>query len=490
MKRIITKIVFAVCGIALVSQVTANNLMITGTSVTGSDISFNISWDNSWNTDLAPDNWDAVWVFVKYQDCATRQWYHADLSTNSLDHTVGGLLTVDAVPDGKGVFLKRSAVGGGNIASTAVTLAMNIPAGTYNYKVFGIEMVYIPTGDFQIGDGASSNSFNILTLTAAEEHTSGVTAAALGASSATVPAAFPLGVDSIYCMKYEITQEQYVEFLNTLTYDQQVIRTTTDPISAAGTFAFNNPYSGASGYFRMGIKIMTPGNNNVLPAVYACEAGWNTVYNEVDDGQNLPCTYLSWADVAAYLDWAALRPMSEFEYEKICRGPVAGVTGEYAWGTTEISYRNVAGLSNPGRPNETFSVVNNGACVYGVSYTTWTYGPCRVGINATSSSGRASAGASYYGVMDMTGNVEEQVVGVRSTNSGVAYTGNLGDGALTTLGQANQTSWPGTTGAGSYDKGGDWSNGTAATILPVSSRLHCATPVSARERYYGGRGVR
>jgi hypothetical protein len=58
-------------GFGLVSN--ANNLQISGTAVSGSNISFNISWDNSWNASLAPSNWDAVWVFVKYQDCATRQ---------------------------------------------------------------------------------------------------------------------------------------------------------------------------------------------------------------------------------------------------------------------------------------------------------------------------------------------------------------------------------------------------------------------------------
>jgi formylglycine-generating enzyme required for sulfatase activity len=40
---------------------------------------------------------------------------------------------------------------------------------------------------------------------------------------------------------------------------------------------------------------------------------------------------LSWFDVAAYLDWAALRPMTELEFEKVCRGPENRIAGEYAW---------------------------------------------------------------------------------------------------------------------------------------------------------------
>ena len=51
---------------AIVTQ--ANNLQISGTTVdtaTG-EITFNVKWDNSWRTNIAPANYDAVWVFVKY----------------------------------------------------------------------------------------------------------------------------------------------------------------------------------------------------------------------------------------------------------------------------------------------------------------------------------------------------------------------------------------------------------------------------------------
>ena len=124
----------------------ANNVQITGTSVSGSNITFNIAWDNSWNASVAPANWDAVWVFVKYQDCNTKLWSHVNL--NAAGHSAGSPLQVDTVTDNKGVFVRRSAVGGGNIAATSITLSMNLPAGTYNFKVFGIEMVNIPQGAF------------------------------------------------------------------------------------------------------------------------------------------------------------------------------------------------------------------------------------------------------------------------------------------------------------------------------------------------------
>lgn len=48
-------------------NIQANNLKITGTSVDTSagTVTFNIQWDNSWRTNIAPANYDAVWVFLK-----------------------------------------------------------------------------------------------------------------------------------------------------------------------------------------------------------------------------------------------------------------------------------------------------------------------------------------------------------------------------------------------------------------------------------------
>ena len=43
---------------------------------------------------------------------------------------------------------------------------MNLPAGTYNFKVFGIEMVNIPQGAFQLGDGVSSYTYNSISIDA------------------------------------------------------------------------------------------------------------------------------------------------------------------------------------------------------------------------------------------------------------------------------------------------------------------------------------
>ncbi len=481
-KKLFSKIAVAITFLFALNA-NANNVQITGTTVVGSNVTFNISWDNSWNASVAPNNWDAVWVFIKFQDCNTRLWAHAGLSTLAADHSTSSPLQVDAVADGRGVFIRRSTVGGGSVASTSVTLKMTIPAGTFNYKVFGIEMVNVPQGQFQIGDGISTSTFNSINITATSQ-SGGLTSATLGGAATNVPATFPMGFNSFYCMKYEISQLQYVEYLNSLTYTQQAAHVANDPIGAIGTYAMFGGFA-----YRNGIRIITSGNNAATPAVYACD-GTAGVENNSDDGQGIAMNNLSWSDVSAYLDWAALRPMTELEYEKVCRGPETRIVGEYPWGSVDInpvqSYN--AGVINDYLGNETFTPATNGSCVVASGNGSGLYGPLKVGVFATGSSGRASAGAAYYGAMEMAGNVSEKVV-VTANASGTAFTGNNGDGTITATGFANQTSWPDpTTAIGVGFKGSDSVN--AAVRARTSDRGFITTVDAARGYLYGGRGVR
>jgi formylglycine-generating enzyme required for sulfatase activity len=457
----------------------ANNVQITGTSVSGNDITFTISWDNSWNANVAPANWDAVWVFVKYQDCNTRDWAHTNLSTVAGDHSTSSPLQVDAVADGKGVFIRRSSLGGGTVASTSVTLKMTgLGAGPYNFKVFGIEMVNVPQGAFDLGDATSASTFNSISVTASSE-TSGITAATLGGSGASIPAAYPVGYNSFYAMKYEISQEQYVEYLNSLTYTQQKAHTINDPIGAIGTYAFSNSS-------RSGIRISTPGNNAAIPAIYACDLT-NTIENNIDDAQNVAAGFLNWSDLTAYLDWAALRPMTELEFEKVSRGTGnARLAGEYPWGTTEINYVLTSGMQNLSQPNEKFNAVLNGLCNVYINGNS-IGAPVKVGFSASVTSGRISAAASFYGAMEMAGNLYEMLV--NATVDGVLFNGSNGDGTLSATGNANQATWPSvTTASGAGYRGGAFDNW--ATFARTSDRGLISTAPVSRTNSSGGRGVR
>src|SRR5687767_14788324 len=107
----------------------ANNVTVTNVSVAGSTATFELSWENSWNTStninpLYPNNYDGVWIFMKYQNNIDNLWKHAKLSSASGDHSVtGGFLQVDGVSDSMGVFVRRTSAGAGNISNATVTLA-------------------------------------------------------------------------------------------------------------------------------------------------------------------------------------------------------------------------------------------------------------------------------------------------------------------------------------------------------------------------------
>ncbi len=460
----------------------ANNVEITGTTVSGNDITFNISWENSWNANVAPANWDAVWVFVKFQDCNTRLWAHTGLSLIAGDHSAASPLQVDPTTDGRGVFIRRSALGGGNISATTITLKMTgLGAGPYNFKVFGIEMVNVPQSNFEIGDATSSSTFNSINVTATSQ-SAGITSAAIGGGGPSIPATFPVGYNSFYTMKYEISQLQYVEFLNSLTFSQQQSRVTSDPTSVAGTYVVFGGYS-----YRNGIVIETPGNNAAIPAVFGCDAT-NGVVNNVNDGQSVAMNNLSWADLASYLDWSALRPMTELEFEKVCRGTLSRVAGEYPWGDTNINAYNNTTVLNPLQPTEVANTVLNGRCAVAVNSGSPSLGPLKVGVFATATSGRSSAGASFYGAMEMGGNLWERTISVANA-SGVTFNGTLGDGTLTPIGDANQATWPSvTTATGVGSRGGEYVSGTS--FVRTSDRSNAGTTNATRNYTFGGRGVR
>jgi formylglycine-generating enzyme required for sulfatase activity len=488
------------------SNLKANNLIIGTPSIVGSNsIQFTVQWDNSWRLATGPSNWDAVWLFVKYQDCATNLWSHVDLSTTVSNHTVAGTqLEVITVADAKGVYLRQNTNAVGNITSALVTLRFStlVNAG-FNYQVFGVEMVNIPTGNFVLGDctgGSSGGNFYCQYITSAMQ-AAGLGSGAYGGGvwAPTLTSAYPMGVNSFYCMKYEISQEQYVAFLNTLTYDQQVNITSVPPQSAVGTLAIAPNTNG-----RNGIRIQTPGALSNIPAVYGNDLNNNGTFNEAADGQNIACNYLQWSDLMAYLDWSALRPMTEFEYEKVCRGPLPQVVNEYVWGVpaaqpspAPITQALSSAIANAGTASEVSTASGIGLCAWGANNAA--LGPLRCGFAATASTSRVQAGGSYYGCMDMAGNVWEQCVGGAynpGTNYG-GFAGAVGDGLLLATGYANASGWSawGGSSTGGCLRGGDWYTGDAR-LLQTSDRPFTNTNSylynlnQGRDLRIGGRGVR
>lgn len=511
--RFITASVLAIALSLVASASMANNITVSNTSLVGQNVDggfvmvqFDLSWENSWRHPFSTgiNNWDAAWVFVKYRTPVSvggdGLWKHARL--NNSGHTAGSGMTVetglltpgtdyDATTNpGLGVFIYRSEPGRGDINLTGVRLAWDYSAAglaetaLLEVQVFAIEMVYVPQGSFFVGTGANpveDNSFtqanNTSGATVPFQITStpptiqgnnasssssnlgargGMDLNGTGTTTASLASGFPTGFAAFNMMKYSITQQQYVDFLNTLTSTQASRREYTGGSSrnaisvSGGVYATTNPFVA----------------NNLI----------------------------SWMDGAAYMDWAGLRPMTELEFEKAARGSLNPVANEYAWGTATIAALPYT-LSNAGAENE--AIATNYSLTAGNAMYTSTQviigGPVRVGIFGTATSNRVQSGASFWGIMELSGNLWERPVTVGNA-TGRAFTGLHGDGALSTAGYANVAAWPGlssgeVTGAvGSGLRGGAWTN--HATFLRASDRLIAANEVTTGTNNYGFRGVR
>ncbi len=547
----------------------ANNVVISSVSTSGQDVTagvnnaanftnieFDVNWDNSWKVAGGATNWDAIWVFAKFKietggSCsAGTTWTHCTLSTTDAHHSVttanGVAATADVSADGKGVFFYRSAAGNGSINWDDVKLRWRYVTDGLSdnckvtVQVFAVEMVYVPTGDFFLGDG-STTTIGAFRATGVAASTYTVTsdgaitiggggAGALGRNTVsqsvsnhsiddwteaavpvnapiTIPAAFPVGYSAFYSMKYEISQQQYVEFLNTLNGTQQANRIMG---ITAGSFmcATANTLTPSN---RNGVKCrIAP--SGATAGEYVNDLDDDDNYNETtQDGLAIACNWMSVNDHLAYLDWAALRPMTETEYEKACRGsqgvglPNPAFANEYPWGTdVNLTYATTAGIVNGGNVTETNSVANANCVANGA-----TTGPLRCGVFATASSTRITSGATYYGIMEMTGNVWELCV-ITGNAAGRSFQGDHGNGSVNSLGHADVNYWPGlngntnpntanttyTTGstarAGAGWRGAAWQHPNWSR---VSDRDYCGSGWTTlaggvREVRTGGRGVR
>lgn len=507
MKRVFT---YILSFLLLTCIAKSNNVQVSNTILTDQDaaagkisIQFNLSWENSWRTSSAPNNWDAVWLFAKYRK-SDGTWHHATLSSdNTSSGSMGANATLSMRSDGVGAYYYRSANGEGNINSIAVRLRWHYEANGVDcnlgeditaVKVFAIEMVYVAQGQFRVGtdiphDGTFNahgtnsafliNSENAINVGNSPGNLNYSDYGYDGDHSGPIPAAFPKGYNAFYCMKYELSQEQYVEFLNTLTRNQQNSRTAT-PLGSSVT-SVSNRYvmSNSIGVnFRNAIRCNAT-IHATNPITFYCDLNNNNISNEANDGQNLSCNYLSWADGIAYADWSGLRPMTELEFEKACRGPVYPVNEELAWGDTTV--KKMTGITNGGTSNEQATPANANCTVDRNS----SIGNVRVGLFAKSTTTRAQAGASYYGIFDLSGSLRERIVNV-GTTQGRAFTGNLGNGIIDVNGNANVANWPGTNAVGAGFRGGPYSATTFwHCCLEVSSRYSACEEDANRNNSYG-----
>lgn len=473
----------------------ANNLQLRDLGLLDRDaLTVSISWDHAWNLpNQAPHNHDAVWIFVKVKEDG--EWRHQQLSVvEGESHALSsGAIRTKAVSDGMGVFALPDFEGAGNVAATELKLQLSEPlaAGVTDVQVFGIEMVWVNEGQFWLGDGSSVNTFQTpisqgpYPVGSGGEIPVGPNWGMLDGTSSTspprnIPEDWPKGFNGFYCMKYEISQAQYTDFLNCLTAEQQAWRTVCGPDAAP-----NTPAMTTGPIHRNGIHLFTPASGD-QPAVFACDANGDGNYNGPDDGQNRACNFLNWDDLLTYLDWAGLSPMTEFEFEKACRGPENSVALEFAWGTDEVEDANTVLLD--GETNE--MVAESPLAPIGLASHGYDgpKGPLRCGFAATETSSRLSAGASYYGIMELSGNMFEMFMAANS--DGLGFLGSNGDGQIASEGKWIAPDW--TWEFGAIYRGGGWNSGILPGFrdLAVSDRFYAATFPGQRRNTSGGRGVR
>jgi formylglycine-generating enzyme required for sulfatase activity len=113
----------------------------------------------------------------------------------------------------------------------------------------------------------------------------------------------------------------------------------------------------------------------------------------------------------------------------------------------------------------------------------------RCGALATPTSDRVSSGATYYGMMEMSGNAWEWAISVGDA-VGQSFNGLHGDGALSANGNFNVVNWPNLSGQGLCIRGGAYAS-MSSSFCRTSDRYYGVySYVLKSSLNMGGRGVR
>ncbi|HRK62104.1 MAG TPA: SUMF1/EgtB/PvdO family nonheme iron enzyme [Candidatus Omnitrophota bacterium] len=533
-------LIFIFAGAIFANDVQITNAEIKDQNTSGktAEVEFDLSWQNAWSDSV---NHDAVWIFFKYSSDGGTTWNHATMKNSGTNpsgfsygsRASGNFTTLEMVvpADKKGVFIKPGHLGSGYVDFDNLNVVWDYgadgpndpytpwvtPNASFQIRAHAIEMVYIPEEGFYLGDGSNGSvgqfefggsTSSLPGVISSEEELSFGTAATqwyyntdngaandvASGSVFQVSESFPKGFQAFYLMKYEITEGQYVDFLNSLLRPQQNRRVHSD--TSGDTITYNYVMENyTSSQYRNTIRLPSSGSGY----------GTNPALTFYTDRPDRATAFLTWMDLAAYADWAALRPITELEFEKAARGPLYPVTSELAWGnSSSAACATIDGVAEDGT-----EYCYDGAHRANYDSTTLAgldggQGPVRAGFFAQASfSTRYESGAGYYGNMELSGNVWEQVVTLGNA-AGRGFSGTHGDGRLTGLaisgyeGNATNSDWPGINqgnysygayGAdGSGWKGGGWDENSGA--LQVSNRYYAAYGTPTRHYSTGGRVAR
>jgi formylglycine-generating enzyme required for sulfatase activity len=280
-----------------------------------------------------------------------------------------------------------------------------------------------------------------------------------------IPVTYPKGYAAYYVMKHQVSQGDYASFINAL--DGGNSGGKSEGYGQLVRYAWDG-----AGSSRGTIQIPNPSSHT--------RAAWRPLRAN---------NHMCWADAVAFAAWAALRPMSELEYEKACRGPKEPVPSEFAWGESpeesarhkslaevilgeEDGTETVVGCCNLDRAEKPFTG-GDGGCgpVRGDGFDRRgrahqpALSTTAVRLSAPAAkekdepwlTEREDRGLSYYGIASLTGNLWELCVTV-ATREGRAFRGTHGSGELTEYGEApcDELDWPDQTARSVSWRGGSW----------------------------------
>jgi hypothetical protein len=428
------------------------------------NVKFTISWENSWRDSI---NWDAAWVFARYKHPVTGFWWPIKFNPGSGVNGTGTNATVQVVADSMGSFVYRNQISNGVFADTNITMTWKYGKdglsnlSNIEIRLMAMEMVYIPEGPFQLAFN-QDNIFKYATYLRNASNRDSTTYPIGGfqrvrilSSNYIIPTIdtsiislelitwrenynnnkyfgfsvpndtiiikgnlgidsnkdgiidnlnYPTGYSSFYIMKYELSEQQYADFLNTIVSTQSL------GIGIAGkNITFNNG-----------------------------------VYNSFTP--NRACNFATSNRIFAYGDWAGMRPMTFMEFEKSFRGPISEFLDiDYQFKELENVSSSFFASENGTEniyPEAVFAPGINGDSVFLIRWTGFTISGSnnnflRSGIKATNTSNRKISNASYYGVFDLTSNVAEPYM----PPTKLQFTKINGDGNINSNGLTNISSW-------------------------------------------------
>ncbi|MEO1434881.1 MAG: hypothetical protein AAFV80_05050 [Bacteroidota bacterium] len=252
MKSTVFFVLFLMCAaMSFAGNVFVDNISLGSQDINANtyQVNFDVSWENSWRTSSFESNYDAVWLVVKYREDGSTDWLHADVRLSGSVLPTGS--DADFV-DGIGLFLFRDTDGIGDVNFQNVSIRWNYGNAFPDDQileicVLAIEMVYIPEAAFELGDIAPFSESNFQAgFTFTPYEMASEAALTLGGISATnlstvttasqvdddfdatmtqnLPAAYPKGFNDFYIMKYETSEQQYIDFLNRLNPDAALNR--------------------------------------------------------------------------------------------------------------------------------------------------------------------------------------------------------------------------------------------------------------------------